>query len=438
MKTKLFFIISVFSVILLTNCTKETIVKGENDTGNFIAKGTIVTDIPNSYKKFSELASLKRGDMLKLRLNRQDEIVEEFDISFEGLYENKGYRYIFCKTPSNLPIGSGDSGSPVLTTDGKVIGALAIGFYENTNQFAATPIEDVMAVDSVSENSSNSYLYNSKQIGLSFMAIGFSEQFIKRAKTVFPQEDFNNLNFIQSQQKSKIKSAKISTNSIPGSSIAVMVVNGDIVKYGAIGTATFSIGNKMWGFGHSMFGEKPSKIPVYSVDMTTLIVSEGNASKLGLPTNNLIGALIGDQGNGILVDKSITPEAFSCKSSLSVFDSIESKPLYDSIVNHKIAKFSDSYDEYRYASMTQMASIDNILGYPIYAKAIGECIVTFDNQTTLNIAIDTYLSSDIAYYIYNEIRYKLSDSNYNPNKPHIKSINLNTKIFVMKSYYPIF
>ena len=445
MKVKLIFFGCLLLGILLTGCnkdSKETIRETVREVNNSELRGTVVTDSPTAILKFSELDYLKRGDTLKIRLNRQNEIVEEFTIYFEGLYHYQTDRYIFCRTPSNLPIGEGDSGSPILTPDGKIIGTLALGFFDNDNQFAATAIEDVMAVDSSNKPGPYDHLGESTEIGLSYFALGFKKDFFSKNNAYYTQEGHNKFKYYQTDQNASTKSAGQSSlsNIIPGNSIAVMFVTGDVVQMGAIGTASFIKDNKIWAFGHPLNDEKPARIPVYSVDMTTLMVthyadaqSTSNPYKIGVPTNNLIGTLTGDQEKGILIDKNVTPVTFTSRTNVSVFDSIITKPLFDSVLNHQLVNLTLVDDEYNNGAVTQNASVDYILGVYPYASASGTCVVTFVGGTRMNIDIDiSQETSDIAYEIGSAIYYRLNDSYYNPDQLHIKDMSMTVKIFVSK------
>jgi hypothetical protein len=236
------------------------------------------------------------------------------------------------------------------------------------------------------------------------------------------------------------------SNIIPGNSIAVMFVTGDVVQMGAIGTASYIQDNKIWAFGHPMDNVKPSKIPVYTVDMTTLMVthysgSDGvdNPHKIGVPTNNLIGTLTGDQDKGILIDKNVVPVTFSSRTSVSVYDSILTKPLFDSVLNHQVVNMTYIGDEYNDGAVTQNASVDYILGNYPYASASGVCLVTFINGTTMNIDIDiSQETSDIGYEIGSTIYYRLNDSYYNPDQLHIQDMSMTVNIFVSKQRDYIF
>src|SRR4030042_4892398 len=144
MKKIIYTIIILISALINQSC-KDNITNYIDDPDE-LPSGKIITSNPSGILTFEEASLLKPGTKLKLRINRTATEVIEYDITFNGVYDFEEERLIMCTTPHNLPIGSGDSGSPILTEDGKVIGALCYGWEFAKNQFAARAIEDMLAI----------------------------------------------------------------------------------------------------------------------------------------------------------------------------------------------------------------------------------------------------------------------------------------------------
>ena len=146
-----------------------------NDSNTGSGSGITVIGIttpPTGYLSFSALSSFKRGDPLKLRLNRTGKRIDEYTVYFDSLYSG-GERLVLLNTGSDLFIGAGDSGSPVLTSDGKVVAALCYGWRDNKRFFAARAIEDMLALQNLPSCLMDGALKfgNLVQLGLSGSAV---------------------------------------------------------------------------------------------------------------------------------------------------------------------------------------------------------------------------------------------------------------------------
>ena len=108
-------------LLLMFGCAKSEESKtAANDTGSIIYG---ITTPPTGYAAFSTLSSLQSGDALKLRLNRTGTQIDEHTVYFDSIYDG-GERLLLLKTDKKLIVGAGDSGSPVLTEEGKMVAAL--------------------------------------------------------------------------------------------------------------------------------------------------------------------------------------------------------------------------------------------------------------------------------------------------------------------------
>lgn len=83
----------------------------------------------------------------------------------------------------------------------------------------------------------------------------------------------------------------------PGSAICVSMMRGDL-QMTALGTCTAVIGDRVLGFGHSMFGEGSVQLPMATGMVHTVIPSVMRSSKLG-GAIDVVGTLWGDETTGI-------------------------------------------------------------------------------------------------------------------------------------------
>lgn len=152
------FFLCALCAVLQISCKDETINNYYQD-GPVLSSSTqhtIVTDNPTAIVSYADLTNLTRGTVMKLRVNRDNFEVWEVNVIFDALYTVGADRLILCHTNSDFPVGAGDSGSPLLTSDGRIAGALCYGYEGNSNNFAARVIEDVLSIDTASVSSVSS------------------------------------------------------------------------------------------------------------------------------------------------------------------------------------------------------------------------------------------------------------------------------------------
>jgi hypothetical protein len=83
----------------------------------------------------------------------------------------------------------------------------------------------------------------------------------------------------------------------PGSVICIPFMTGDL-RLEALGTCTEVIGDRVLGFGHSMFGDGSVELPVATGMVHTVIPSVQRSNKLGASLN-IVGTLWGDEYSAI-------------------------------------------------------------------------------------------------------------------------------------------
>lgn len=112
---------------------------------------------------------------------------------------------------------------------------------------------------------------------------GFSEKSLTRLKQAF--EPYQISPIIGPSSRKSVPSPPIT----PGAAMGVQLVSGDMDQT-AIGTVTFRWGNKILGFGHPMFGQGASSLPLTSAYVHEIFPSYQRSFKLASPIQ-AIGAV---------------------------------------------------------------------------------------------------------------------------------------------------
>jgi len=92
----------------------------------------------------------------------------------------------------------------------------------------------------------------------------------------------------------------------PGSALCVQLMTGD-VEVEAMGTCTEVAGDRVLGFGHSLFGEGEIELPLATGFVHTVIPSVARSNKLG-GSLRAVGTLWGDESTGIFGTIGKTPK----------------------------------------------------------------------------------------------------------------------------------
>jgi hypothetical protein len=328
---RLFFVIAAAAAGLIS-CGKDPVRTGADDSGQ---NGIRKDQYP--WAAFSVVKGLERGASMTLSVNRRDFDVTEVNVVFEAVYEYKYQRLIICRTPDDFPIGSGDSGSPVSLADGRIAGLLCYGYNGNSHQFAARAIEDVMSVtdsdgeDAPAKNESSLL----RPILPVMFSSGVDPAYIRRMQAKDRSGFFERLSAAESISKSGRMEKRSSGGAvpvIPGVSIAVLEISGDLVDMGAIGTLGIIESDRMYAFGHS-YSQYPDPLaaPALLAKTATFIESDLNGFKYAVPTQDTIGAFTSQSGYGILIREGMRPRTFPADVSVQFNDSLPA------VYSHRIA-----------------------------------------------------------------------------------------------------
>jgi hypothetical protein len=305
------FLLFLSFALLLLSCKDETVINyyqgvTAQDSSNRNGYNNIhsVSNNPQSIITYADLQNFARGTVMTLRVNRNDFEVWEVNVVFDALYQEGSERLILCHSYDNFPVGAGDSGSPLLTSDGRIAGILCYGYSFNSNDFVARAIEDVLSIDTVSTSLSfTSPLYNIIQPV--YIVSGFNAQAASRYTelgNVFGKATIRTDNaFLQRNTLSKIAG----NLTIPGSSIAVMYISGDYLNVIAVGTMSYLSNENVFAFGHSY--QAFLAAPTYLASTKSFIKTDEESFKMSESTNELIGSFVKNDFNGILIRKNVAP-----------------------------------------------------------------------------------------------------------------------------------
>lgn len=412
----------ILTLLLLTGITLYSCTKEEHfhTNDNPEAGGVTVSNIPDEIMTYEDFQlQYFKGDKLRLRINRTDLIVEEYEIEYDGAYDYDGERLIFCKTPKSLIVGAGDSGSPVLTPDGKIVAILCYGFEFANNQFAARAIEDVMLVGSSEKTINKGYSNLNSFLPLKpvYQVYGMNQQDFHRYTRNDKNGYFSNYSQFNSFYSGSIqKTASADVIPIPGHSICVMEVTGDFLSMTATGTASYISGNSIFGFGHEYIRSEPVAVPAFMASMVTMIESDWEAYKVAIPTEQSIGAMTKDDFEGILIRTDIEPSQYDYFSKITLRDGSVR------INNHKVARFN-VIDRETYHAVSIGPYLLYRLGYEgtgVRVRARGTIVIEYESDTfeyDFDVIDDSYW---IDLYVYDAIRSELENYSYTG---HINSVS---------------
>ena len=371
-----------------------------NDNGSVIYGTTSPT---TGYAAFSTLSSLKNGDALKLRLNRTGTQVDEHTVYFDSIYD-EDERLLLLSTDKKLIIGAGDSGSPVLSADHKVVAVLCYGFNDNKYFFAARAIEDVLDLQNLpsTQRSSRSSVSNFDLLGLGGPAVELrkTRSFFSRLNT-YSSKIYSR----SSKHLNEYRSNYANEDSLqPGNTIAVVDVYGDLTILASYGTISYSLNQEWLAFGHyyNLSGEQISK-PVFPAKMITMIDQYPFPIKLAQAYGDSIGAMTADYYEGIRIKRDINAKMINTTSRIN----------YDNITkaySHQVAYDIDQDWGAAILSYAMTVPLDYTLKKVIRRGTVsGNLLISFDNSTQDNHSL-SFESSYITQKLFSTLSEKFEEN----------------------------
>jgi len=383
--------IGLFGVLSFISCTKEyTTISSEKETG------VVVNNNITARVTFSQVQGLVKGEKMKIRLNRTGFEVREYTAYFESATLVDGEQLIYCSIPG-IVIGSGDSGSPLYTKEGKLAGALCYGFSGDNHQFIARAIDDLLSISNVTKSNNeaidlaNHGLY---PIESSYQCKGFTKEFINRLISRNPNNILSKYEVVNSSEvipNSKLKINTV-TNIIPGMSATVIEGIGNLTLLGATGTISYiDKYDRMYAFGHHYSKDySPISAPVFLADMKFFVDSYLESFKEADFTDQFIGSMTADSYYGVLFDPTAKELMYDSRIALKIYNN-------DSIIySHTLS--NNIVANYEYNMTANIASYGfyknrtTLTGK--YSKVTGTIITkTVGGTKTENISFNTLTST---------------------------------------------
>lgn len=229
--------------------------------------------------------------------------IEEFGVEVLGVMKNKGPAgdLILVRTYGDVidrtgGIAQGMSGSPVYI-DGRLVGAIAYGWSLTDHRIGmVTPIADMLKiwelnpaeVAAVEENLASEGM---QPVATPVMAAGFGDAAMAMLKDKLAP--MNMVPYAVGGAGADVEYGTIE----PGSTVGVDLVRGD-VSLGALGTVTYTEGDKVLAFGHPFMKKGASGYFMSNAYVFTTVKSLDNSFKVGA-TGELVGTINQDRSAGI-------------------------------------------------------------------------------------------------------------------------------------------
>jgi hypothetical protein len=263
------------------------------------------------------LSEVKPGQVAIVRTVFQGSKIEEFQCEVIGILKNsigprKDMILVRLKGPRPEFTGvvAGMSGSPVYI-DGRLVGALAyrIGTFTKEPIAGVTPIEDMLEVASYDEVAPQRRAASNwdrgqdegaapktdliEPIATPLVFSGFDRRLIDHFSDLFRRN-----NFIPIIGGAAIAPGASGTDFEPGAALACVLMRGDM-SISATGTLTYREGDRVLGFGHPLFQNGITDIPMAKAEVLLVLSSWLASFKVAQPTE-IIGSIKQDRLTAIM------------------------------------------------------------------------------------------------------------------------------------------
>lgn len=278
---------------------------GTGNTGSG-GGGRVIIANPTDVLPWSSAEALPRGTTLFVRLNRVGTEVREYPVTLIGSQAEGPDRFITCQVATPLVVGFGDSGSPVVTKDGKLVAVLFGGFDNDSHVFLARAAEDVVSVASRQAPDVVAFSSQSNR-PMALIASGVPDRLWNiEFGGQKPLTGFRSRATIASSSR---VIDEIPAQPIAGQSVAVMELSGDAANMYAVGTLSMPINGGFVAFGHPYLGSGQSILPVRYAATDTMV---GASSGLGVfkwahPIGSTMGTMSQDSGFGCAINWGVIP-----------------------------------------------------------------------------------------------------------------------------------
>jgi hypothetical protein len=292
---------------------KKFITKGKRRIAYGLALVSVFFAASAAAQGFFPLRDVRPGLRGTGRTVFQGNRVEEFQVEILGVLENIAPKQsIILGKLSGGPLAEtgvmqGMSGSPVYI-DGKLLGAIALGF-----PFSKEPIAGIQPIEQMIADSKFTVLARHGTTGRPPVRSNVSSPFGNLTEILTPlslsgfsagtlqafASDFRNLGFepLQGMSAGKPVSQEYSGTVVPGSMISVQLLSGDM-SISADGTVTYVNGNRVYAFGHRFIDGGSTELPFARAEIVTVIPNLNTSFKISTP-RQWVGTIVSDRSTAI-------------------------------------------------------------------------------------------------------------------------------------------
>lgn len=289
-------ILSIAAVLAATTI----LIAGCGGSGTSLGNGggTTTINFQNIALSTAQIDALQPGTTIYAMVDRENGIV--FKPVKLGNRYTAGSDDFLTFVDDNRQFGPGDSGSPMLTADGKTIGALSGSF--GGNNVLITPIDRML--NTVHRSPASGSQVNNQLV---WIASGFSAEDkakLRQAGYRIPDIDPSRASMAPSGRGGS------GWDIGAGKSLAVMYLDGPLLQFFAVGSATHAkTKNELLAFGHRDWwtGQLTHPTPVRPARVVQFVNDPVFGSfKLAVPVGDVEAGLTADRASGVLIDRGAT------------------------------------------------------------------------------------------------------------------------------------
>lgn len=347
--------------------------------------------------RWSDVTSLVPPKRFKVWLSRFGTERSEYQVEFVGTQEgtaaDAGYRMIVCKGLGDFQIGHGDSGSPILTSDNLVVGAVSKIFQEgDTINFKCTSIEDMLAIGKSGLYPRNLRSISQTQNNRSIYISGAASSAVSR---------ISKMNIWKGQEVTYVDSTAVNRiartldnpqKPLPGQTICISYLSGPINIFTS-GTLTYEPSPGVYlALGHPDARTGDRSLPVRMGYVFNMSAPPGQpAVKQCIPIGAPIGTLTRDEDYGVMIEKEVEPVTTPIKLLVKLGE--DSKIEYE----FELAKDNGSDIEYNSLLSALILQLEVHLRYTSGGNAVGSLLLQKEGDESEIFDIDASSETDILY-----------------------------------------
>lgn len=407
-------IIALFAMMAWTGCNggnSSSLTSGTgvlNNSNQPAGSQVVTTDYDMSKRvTWDEVKKFTKGTPLYMRVNLKDSKVLRSPVRFEGYEDSTAERLIVITTPADLISGSGFSGSPLETADGRIIGGLRYGVPGDGHSGLIAYVDDVIKAINDEGGTRTTSPTTRSVMGKSYTLLpvvryitGLSQQNVLRMRKPLP-DGYQIMSTSNDSRDAAVPTGAL----IPGESVSINEISGPLMTGGAIGTFTCTYQGWMIFFSHAYAQEGNIATPVTRAKMVTTINSpSAGTMKEAVPYGPPVGTALTDRFNGV---------GGKTDPSLAKTYPVDVKVIVNGgnqkSFQHIITKHKGNYTEQYFAGGAIFMPLDFVFDKVAGGQANGTLKISLADGTTKTEQItlpnpkNEYVSSDIVSETYYEV-----------------------------------